>query len=399
MILMWLGPFVLSICALYWFGLSVSQATGGMQKKFLQLPEDASLMKTAVTTKWCGLSLGSFLRTQYSAVALLNSRAFSRRHGILLLCLSSAGTWVAILAILLAWQFDGGILVIPFVVGYLYSNWKQKTLHWHRPFLAFGAFMAMMQWLLQKQSILMMTLGESELHFLLADGRFPAQALWIGVAFVLTFISGVEFWSVILGLALVVAGSLSLNGAVALIIGEMLGHVWLLFWRSRKMNQDVRLLTKQYAIFNTVGLVVAFFVAGLLRDVFAWSFTFEAGQLTEKSLQFLSLYFVIVVVQALVVMAWGHFAAQKKIDEVQKGEYFPLGWIKLTWVSNEILDFILKKLSTRLELLLAQKKELDSRDRAQIPAAFLTEHENEITQLALWLPQAADAAQGNQKRI
>jgi hypothetical protein len=42
-------------------------------------------------------------------------------------------------------------------------------------------------------------------------------------------------------------------------------------------------------------------------------------------------------------------------------------------------------------MLLVQKKDLDSKDRAQIPAAFLKIHEHEITQLALWLPLAAES--------
>lgn len=393
MILMWLGPFVGAVIALWWFGFSISAVSGGLQRKFLNMADPSPSLKTMITTKFCGLGMGSFLRTQYSAVALLNTRAFSRRHGILLLCLSSAGTWVTMLTLLLAWQFDGGMLVLPWFVLFLIFRTAGISTHWIRPIIAFAALMSLLQWLLMKQSILMTTLGESDLHFMLADGRLPAQLLWIAVSFVVTLLVGVESWAVLLALVLVVAGSMSLNGAVAFIVGEMLGHVWLLWWRSRKLNQDVKALTKTYALISTMGLVVAFFAAGLLREIFAWNFTFEGNQLTEKSLQVFSLYFVIVAIQALAVLAWGHFAAQKKIDEVQTGEYFPLRWISLSVISNEVLDFMLKKLSVRLELLLAQKKELDSKDRAQIPANFLSEHEKEITQLAMWLPKATEKSQ------
>lgn len=399
MIFMWLGPFVACVIALWWFGVSISDVSGRLQERFLNMQDPSSTIKTMYTTKFCGLGMGSFVRTQYSAVALLNTRAFSRRHGILLLCLSSAGTWATMFAILCAWQFDGSLLVAPWVLLYLFAQWTGKSIQWFRPLLAFGALMSLLQWALSKQSILMTTLGESDLHFMLADGRLPAQLLWIAVSFVVTLLVGVESWAVLLALLMVVAGSMSLNGAVAFIVGEMLGHVWLLWWRSRKLNQDVKALTKSYAWVSTVGLVIAFFAAGMLREIFAWSFMFEAGQLTEKSLQILSLYFVIVAIQALAVLTWGHFASQKKIDEVQKGEYFPIRWIKFGMISNDVLDFILKKLSVRLELLLAQKKELDSKDRAQIPANFLSEHENEITQLAMWLPVAADERQKHDRNL
>lgn len=391
MILMWLGPVILAVAALRWLSGATGSSWTGLQKRFLAMPESAGLFKTMITTKLCGIGLGGFLRTQYSAVALLNTRAFSRRYAILLLCLSSAGTWITMLGILLAWQVDGGIFLALWFLIWLCSQWANKSWNWQYPVAALGVFLAGTLWVLQKQSILMTILGESELHFWLADGRFPAQLLWLVVSFLVTLLIAVESWAVILALILVVAGSLSLNGAAAFIIGEMLAHVWMLWWRSRKMNQDVKALTKQYALYSTVGLVIAFFVAGLLREAFAWTFTFEASQLTEKSLQFFSLYFVIVVIQALAVMIWGHFATQRKVDEVQKGEYFPLQWISRGLISSEVLDFILKKLNARLDLLLAQKKDLDAKDRAQIPAMFLQEHEHETTQLALWLPLAVES--------
>jgi len=393
MILMWLGPFVGAVVALWWFGFSISAVSGGLQKRFLNMPDPSPVVKTMLMTKFCGLGMGSFLRAQYSAVALLNTRAFSRPHGILLLCLSSAGTWVTMLTILLAWQFDGGILVLPWFVLFLVFRTAGVSTHWIRPLLSFAALMSLLQLLLLKRSILMTTRGEIGLHVPLTDGRLPAQLLWMAVSFVVTLLIGVESWAVLLALVMVVAGSMSLNGAVAFIIGEMLGHVWLLWWRSRKLNQDVKSLTKTYALISTLGLVVAFFAAGFLREIFVWNFTFEGNQLTEKSLQILSLYFVIVAIQALAVLIWGHFAAQKKIDEVQTGEYFPIQWLSLSMISAETLDFILKKLSERLELLLAQKKDLDLKDRAQIPANFLSEHEKEISQLAAWLPKATEKAQ------
>lgn len=396
MILMWLGTFVGAVVALWWFGYSINAISGGLQKRFLNMPDPSPSIKTMITTKFCGLGMGSFLRTQYSAVALLNTRAFSRRHGVLLLCLSSAGTWVTMLTMLLAWQFDGTILIAPWLVLFLICRVAGISPHWVRPLLAFGALMTLLQAVLMRQSILMTTLGESDLHFMLADGRLPAQLLWVAVSFVVTMLLGVESWAALLALVLVVSGSMSLNGAIAFIIGEMLGHVWLLWWRSRKLNQDVKDVTKNYALVSTLGLVIAFFAAGMLREIFAWNVKFESNQLTEKSLQVLALYFVIVAIQALAVLAWGHFAAQKKIDEVQTGEYFPIRWISLSLISNEVLDFMLKKLSVRLELLLAQKKELDSKDRAQIPANFLSEHEKEITQLAMWLPKAVEKGQKQQ---
>jgi hypothetical protein len=371
------------------FHTSLSRWWSYFQNKFLSLSEPVSIPKMMVTTKACNLSHGSFLRSQYSAAALLNSRSFSRRYGILLLCLSIAGTWTTMLGILMAWQVSGEVIVSLSVILFLFLRVRNRSQEPFRMLLSFGVFLISLRWLLEKQSILMSVLGESDFHFMLADGRFPAQILWLTVTFVLTVVLGIESWAIFMALVLFVAGSLSLNGAVAFIVGEMLAHVWVLWWRSRKMNQDVRRLTQNYALVNTMGLVIAFVIAGLLRDAF--TFNLEENILSERSGAFFVMYFLIVVVQCLAALVWGHFAARKKLDEVQRGEYFPVSWISQNLISNGILDFILKKLNQRLDLLLTQQKELDSKERAQIPAAFLNQHEHEITQLALWLPLVAEA--------
>ncbi|MGZ3796433.1 MAG: hypothetical protein ACXVB1_08715 [Pseudobdellovibrionaceae bacterium] len=388
MILMWLSAVAVMIGSFIFFRLGVEDCLIGLQKKFLSLPEPTSLFKMLLTTKLCAVGLGSFVQAQYSAVALLNSRSFSKRYGILLLCLSGAGVWTTLSGILLAWRLNGEILLTAALVIYFYWRWTHKGKGLLRLTAGVGGFLMGAQWVLQRQSLLLSALGESEFHFLLADGRFPAQFLWLLVSFLLTLIIQVESWAVFTALALWMAGSLSLNGAAAIVIGEILAHVWLLHWRSRSLNQEVRKTTLSYALASTLGLGLAFIAAGGLRWVLAWSFTFEGDLLSQKSLEFLSVYLVITIVETLTVLGWGHFAAQKKLDEVQKGDYFSVQWISRGLVSLPILDFILQKLKERLDLLLAQKKDLSLKERTQIPETFLRAHEQEITQLALWIPQA-----------
>lgn len=390
MIMMWLGAMVVMVGGLSLFRWGVGQCFVGLQKRFLHLSAPVSIFKMLLTAKLCAVGQGSKLQTQYSAVALLSSRCFSKRYAVLLLCLSAAGLWTTMAGFFLAWQLSGEILLVVAMGVYLYCRWTDKKLSLFFLILGLGGFLTGAQWALQKQSILLSVLGESEFHFLLADGRFPAQLLWLGVTFVLTLVIEIESWAAVTALILLVAGSLSLNGAVAMILGEMLAQEWMLFWRSRKLNPDTQRLVRSYALASAIGLVLAFFAAGVLREGFAWSFTFAGNPLTEKSWQFLSLYVVIVSVQTLGVLIWGHFAAQKQADEVQKGEYFPVQWISKGLVSLPVFDFIFAKLKERLALLRAQKKDLDTQERARIPAAYLQAHEQEIARLALWLPLAAE---------
>jgi Na+/phosphate symporter len=385
MILMWLPPVLLMIFGLEVFRRGFSQLLAPLQQKFLQLPEDAGTFRKLIVTKLCSVGFGSFVQTQHSAVALLNSRSFSRHFAVLLLCLSAAGLWTTLVAVLLAWKINGGIFAGLLILAYLSY---QATGRARAAVYIFGGAMALLagaQWALQMQSLLMSLLGESDFHFFLADGRLSAQLALIALSFVLTILFSIESWAVLLALVLLVAGSLSLNGAVAMVIGELLAQVWILWWRSRQLNQDAKETTKSYALVSTLGLFIALVGTGFVRDIFAWELKFDTDLITERSLQFTVMYLVVIIAQCLAVLTWGHFAARKKVDEVQTGEYFPTSWITKNLVAESIATYLIAKLRDRLDLLIAQKKSLNTQERAQIPQNFLNEHEQEITKLSQWL--------------
>jgi hypothetical protein len=389
MILMWLGSLVMMFSGLLLFRHGVSTLGARFQKMYLDLPDTGvSTFRMLVLTKLCAVSQGSFLQSQYGAVALLNSRSYSKHYSVLLLCLSAAGLWTTLLGVLVSWQLQGAIFLGLSVVFYLSQYWFDKGRTIFKTLAGFGILLMGMQWALRDQTLLLSALGESELHFLLADGRFFAQLIWLLTSFAATLLIGIESWSVFLALVLLATGSLSLNGAVALVVGELLAHVWLLFWRSRKLNQDVTALTRSYAIASSVGLCVGFVLAGLLRTVFSWGYTFELNEIMDKNLQFFAMYLVVILSHSLAVLSWGHFAARRKMDEVQTGEYFSVRWIERGLVAASISNFVLRKLNERLALLIAQKKSLNPDERMQIPTVFLQNHENEIIKLSQWIPRA-----------
>jgi hypothetical protein len=97
---------------------------------------------------------------------------------------------------------------------------------------------------------------------------------------------------------------------------------------------------------------------------------------------------MIMVSHVVPLMFWGHFAARKKLDEVQSGHYFSAKWIQQSLVSRSFLEFIREHLSDRLHKLVTQRKNMSSEERNQIPSSFLKHHEDEIKYLALWVPQA-----------
>lgn len=389
MIWMWLAPVFLMVGGHLVFRKGLNQGLSFFQTQFLHLPASTSIVRMLSATKLCGLSMGSFLQNQYSAVALLSSRSFSRRYAILLLCLSGVGLWTTLLGLLAVWKFNGSLLLGAAFFFYLLHRWTGRFESLFQILAGAGVFLMGAQWALEKQSILMSFLGQSELHFLLADGRLPVQFLWMSVAFLGTLLVGVESGVVFLALVLLAAGSLSLNGAVAMAMGELLAHIAMLWWKSRKLNQDTKHITKFYALASLGGLVLGFVVTGFIRDLFAWSITFEGNVLTARSLQFFTSYFILIALQCLVVMTWGHFAAKKTLEEVQTGDYFSAEWISQGLIGKNIARFILKKLGERLDLLILQKNNLSASERNQIPSYFLKEHEEEVLKLTLWMSRGA----------
>ncbi len=389
MILMWLGSIGVLLVGLSLFRRSISEAGASLQAQFLNLSEnETSVFKMLFVTKMCALSCGGLLRAQYDAMALINTKTLSRRYAILLLCLSSTGLWTSLLAGLSLWWIQWSVFVGIAVLCYLIYFWFGAGRLLFKILFGFGLILLGAQLALRDQSILLSLLGESELHYLLADGRFFAQFVWLVISFVITLVLGVESWSVFFCITLLSAGSLSLNGAVAFVAGELLAHFWMLYWRSRKFSDSTRKLARNYALVSTVGIFAGFVVSGVLR-------VFDMNDVANKKMQFMAMFFSLIVCQVLAAMVWGHFTAQKSVAEVEAGVYFSKKWVWRGLMSQEVFCFILKKLKGRQALLFEQKKSLTSVESAKIPKGVLKSHEDEILNLESWIAGISDQGREN----
>lgn len=396
MILMWLACLGLLLFGLGLFQGALSDAGAFLQKRFLDLSENEnSLFKILLLTKMYALSCGGLVRTQYNAMALLNTRTFSKRYSILLLCLSSVAVWSILLMGLGIWLIHWSTLIGFAVVFYLIYFWFGAGKLLFKMFFGLGLVFLGAQLALRDQSILLSTLAEGEIHFLLADGRFTSQFIWLVTSFVMTLLIGVESWSVFFCILLLSSGSLSLNGAVAFVIGELLAHLFVLRWRSRRLDNVARKIAKDYTLASVFGLVVGFVVCGEIRGVFAWGYGFGSNDIVNKNIQFMILFFALIVCQTLTTMAWGHFAAQKKMDEIGAGPYFSPQWIRQDLLSRGLFDYIQEKLKKRLTQLLDQKNNLSTTEREKIPRGILQNHDGEILNLTHWISSISDQGREN----
>jgi hypothetical protein len=238
---------------------------------------------------------------------------------------------------------------------------------------------------LRNSSVLLNLLGTGDLVFFLADGRFLSVLgiLFIGV--LLTFFVSVEFWSVCLALTLLIANVISVNGALALFAGERIGRMLLFWFRSRELNQDCRRIGWQFAVVSASGAFFGFMIAGILRGDAGIGFNGDMDLSRQKTLEFLSLAAVILVIQFLSQMVWGHFGSKLAVDEIQEGRYVPKSWTEQELISTEALDWIRAKVHKRLSEIRYHRQGLQTVKEGQIPEVLQARLKAEEDQLSRFL--------------
>lgn len=302
MLLMWLGPLALMFFGIEMFRRSLERGLEHWQRPFLRMPASVSTPGMLARGVLAALAQAAIRPNQCKALELLDSQRISRRFAILLFCLAACGAWSHLLIASLMGQISGFYLLAIAVVFYLSDVWLGRGGLIAKILGSLGVALVGAEAALRSQSILLSVLGESEWSFLLADGRWGAQLLWFAVAVLVTLLFSVEAWSLFVSLLLVAAGSLSLNGAMALMLGESLATALWLAWKGRPFG--ARALKA-----NILSVVLAFFLCGWWRESLAADFSADLSQVTLRTQQVVIFYGLILAMQTLVLMIWGHFEA------------------------------------------------------------------------------------------
>lgn len=324
MILMWLGPLAVMFFGLAIFRRAISDLTVPLQKIFLQAPVGSvtTMLEKTLLMAFCQ---GSLLQNQWGAWTLLSQKKFPSRWAILLLCLAASGLWTSVVGGLVMFQLNGFYVLGLAVIFYVVFFWTGRFADVAKLFGGLGLFMVGAEEALRNQSVLLNWLGDQELRFLLADGRWPAQLLWIAVALLVTLCVGIEAWSLFVSLLLVAAGALSLNGAIAFLFGEALA--WAL-WQGRKQ--------RSYLLVSFGALLVAFFVCGYIRDMISWNSDLDLSQMGVRDLQVLMFFAVLWGVQTFAWMLWGHFGHAGVAQKL--GISVSTRWQSRGWISRALQE-------------------------------------------------------------
>ncbi|WP_413559824.1 hypothetical protein [Bdellovibrio sp. HCB209] len=383
MILMWLGSFVLMM-----FGLTMSQKNASalfqkFQRSFLDKGlEQSSMFKMFQYCLDVVLLEASPQKSLYSGMALYNLRIVGLRPAVLVMCLSTLGAWwVAGLGMLFL-SFNGSFLLGLCLLGLISVALTPKVrgvLNW---ILGAGLFLIGGELMLKNSSVLIMSLGQSEFAFFLADGRILAVVSLLLAAIAISLVVRVEFWSLVLGLSLLFVNVISLNGAIALIAGERIGRMLLFWWHSRGLNQDCRRIAKQFSLVSIAGVIVGLLLAGEVRVTMNMGYTSELTAYQDKSVQYVILFLIILMVQFIAQMVWGHFGGTAEVDEIQDAKYITPVWLSEEFASPGVYQWAKAKIHKRLSEVRYHRQGVGTLQQGQVPEHIQVRLQEEEAALA-----------------
>ncbi|MFS4458434.1 hypothetical protein [Bdellovibrio sp. HCB2-146] len=383
MILMWLGSLALLLFGLVESQKAIAHAFSSLQKNALEENVESSNLKLFLKNAILTFFEASPSKSLYSGMAAYNLRVLSLRSGVLWMCLSTLGAWWILVMGAMFLNLNGLLFLGLGFFAYVLRG--QAVRQYLRISLFIGLFLLGGELALRNSAVLLNSLGTGEFVFFMADGRLLSVLGILCLGVVLSFFISVEFWSVCFALCLLVANIISVNGALGLFAGERIGRMILFWWRTRSLNQDCRRVGWQLAMVSASAAFLGFMIAGLLRGDGGIGFSGEMDLSREKLMEFLSLSFVILIVQFVAQMIWGHFGSQMKVDEIQEARYIPKSWLDQELLSVEAVTWIRTKVQKRISEIRYHRQGLQTVKEGQIPEAIQARLKAEEEELSRFL--------------
>lgn len=382
MILMWLGSFVLLLVGLFIFQQKIGALFADVQKHILEKGFSTATLSLFVQSLAVDVLEGSSQRAAYSAMGLLNLRILAVRPAVLLMCLSPLAALPVLGLSSLFLGFNGSLLLGLCIFAF-FKFWRSKQIE--EGFgLLFGAglFLIGSEMLLRQARILQTLLTDADLVFFVSDGRFGAVLTLMLLAFALGLFIHMEFWSLALALALLSTGMISYNGALGLLLGERLAAAALMWWRTRSLNQECRTLGWQFAAVSAGTALLGFWMAGEARPFLELGFSLESTAAQEKVSSLVSLFSLMLAVQLLGLMIWGHFAGHRKTDELQEPRYIKSFWLERGFFSQGQKSWAQERVHKRLSEIRYHLAGLKSLKEGQVPDHIQSRLQEEERQLS-----------------
>jgi hypothetical protein len=392
---MWLGSFALMMFGMTETQKHIAALFAPVQKKILIKGLEGPLSQMFPRVAALVFAEASPQKSLYAGMALKNMRVLGVRPSVLMMCLSTLGAWSIILLGMFFLGFSG-LFLMGFGVILLFGLSKMEKLKdMIKVIFSAGLFLLGGEMIMRQGRVIPMMLGESDWAFFLADGRFAAVFGILILAFLISLIIEIEFWSVALSLSLLVGGVISLNGALGLVAGERMARAVLFYLRTRKLNDTCKKIGLGFSVTSFLGALLGLFMAGFVREGLPYVYSSEGEILQDKVTIFIALWVVILATQFVAQMIWGHFGGAYKESELQEASYFTKAWVQKELISVSALLWSLAKLHTRLSELKYHLQGLGTLKEGQVPEHIqsrLKTEEQEVSKLLHDLSAAAGRA-------
>ena len=386
MILMWLGSFVLVLFSYLATQKYLNQRTAVLQSRFMVGKDKENVISLVLRNLSIVATEVSPAKTIFTALGKLNLQVGKDRESLMQLCMAPVGFWWTLILASLYLSLNGGFLLgasifalLPIVVP--------KSLRQTFFFVGcLGLFLVAGEMTLRNSSLLQAILGTSDFAFFLADGRLPAVAALAAIGFLVSLVTRVGLWSLFLAMALLVTNNISMNGALGLIVGELLGTVVFIYFQGFKLDSKTRTYVSQFSVASIVGILIGFFVVLQIRTFFVFAYSGDRNAYQDKLMMLVFLVVVVLAIQTVTQMAWGHFAIRlnkaKSPTENPKVQYFPSNWFDWELLSNSQREFALEGLRKRISEIKYHSQGIKILEQGKIPEALVTRLKAEETELS-----------------
>lgn len=320
----------------------------------------------------------SALRTQAATAQALRLRSW--RTNLMAVCFSELSVAVLIAASLFFLAMGGLFPLCAGVFVMAVSSLRPREL---RPLGAALIFFGLFLWAGEtglKVGRGFLGLEADGLSMWLADGRPLAVLLWLAVSTVTGALIGFEFLALPFALMGLAAGTLSLNGAVALLWGERLGLALRWWWQSRGQIPSVRLMTKGFVLSQLLAVLASFLFLGFARDVMGFA-SFGQEGLGALLGDFLTLSLWTTAFFVLFACAWGHFAGAKTPEDMMEPGRTPEAWLASQGFRTSMIPWFLDGLFKRRAELKRINDSFDEQDWKKVPPPVRQASEKEALHL------------------
>lgn len=365
MMFIWLGSLALLLFGWDLLWQSFRELTATLHKTLLEKksPQTIYLFSRVLSLN---LSTASARANVQDGILCWNLGLKKRRESVLRLCLSSLGWFLPLIMATFYLGISGYfILGLAFFGFFNIVQAKTSKAVW-RALFGLGLFLGAAEISLRQAPVLLSSLGTSDLTFFLADGRFGAVCAWVVLGLVLSLLISIEMWSLVVALSLLVINVISLNGALGLVLGELLALPLLMSWRTRNISSTQKKTVLFFSLSSILGSLLGFWFAGELRSVLGLGFSDAFSAYQGRILQILLLVSVILITQTVVLMILGHFLSKETAaDGVEGAIYLDRSW--KADLSPVLKDWLDARIAQRLNEIRYHIQGLNSLPPGKIP--------------------------------